>query len=174
MSLDAVTLPTPYGAFTVIADAEVVVASGFVDDPERLGRWLGDSAAEIRVRDDLGRISEVMRAYFDGDVTAIDSLPTRAKGSPVMQRLWGELRRIPAGEVRTYAQLGGDRRMSRVAGAACARNPIPIIVPCHRVVQTGGGLGGFAWGLAMKQSLLDHEAAAVRSRPVQPVLAVAG
>ncbi len=71
----------------------------------------------------------------------------------------GELRRIPAGEVRSYAQLGGGARFARLAGNACARNPIALIVPCHRVVRTDGGLGGFGWGLPVKRWLLDHEAA---------------
>jgi methylated-DNA-[protein]-cysteine S-methyltransferase len=173
MQLNAFSLPTPLGTFTVIADDGVAVASGLTD-LDGIRRWLADPSAPVRVRDDLGQISEAVRGYFAGDVAAIDALPTRAPGSPVMQRLWAELRRIPAGEVRTYAQLGGDRRMSRAAGSACARNPIPIIVPCHRVVRTGGGLGGFAWGLAAKRWLLDHEAAAMLSRPLQPVLAGVG
>jgi O-6-methylguanine DNA methyltransferase len=79
-----------------------------------------------------------------------------------MQRLWGALRRIPAGETRSYAELGGGARFARVAGNACARNPIPLIVPCHRVVRSDGGLGGFAWDLSVKRWLLDHETAAVR------------
>ena len=78
-----------------------------------------------------------------------------------MQRLWDALRRIPAGEVRSYAELGGDRRYARAAGTACARNPIALIVPCHRVVRTDGSLGGFGWGTDVKRWLLDHEAAAV-------------
>ena len=71
-----------------------------------------------------------LRAYFAGaDVTAIDLLPVRTEGSPAMQRLWVELRRIPAGEVRSYAELGGDRRHARAAGTACARNPDPADRP---------------------------------------------
>jgi methylated-DNA-[protein]-cysteine S-methyltransferase len=162
MTYAAFTLGTPFGAFTAIADGEAVVASGFTADPDLLVPRLGGGPAALRVRDDLGEISTALRAYFDGsDVRAIDALPVRAEGSPVMRRLWGELRRIPAGEVHSYAELGGSPRFARVAGGACARNPIPLIVPCHRVVRADGSLGGFGWGLPLKRWLLDHEAAAV-------------
>ena len=81
-----------------------------------------------------------------------------------MQRLWVALRRIPAGEVRSYAELGGDRRHARAAGTACARNPVALIVPCHRVVRADGSLGGFGWGTDVKRWLLDHETAAMERR----------
>ena len=82
-----------------------------------------------------------------------------------MRRLWDELRRIPAGDVRSYTALGGSRRFARAAGTACALNPVPLIVPCHRVVRSDGGLGGFGWGLVVKRWLLDHEAAATDAAP---------
>ncbi|MGD1033292.1 MAG: methylated-DNA--[protein]-cysteine S-methyltransferase [Candidatus Dormibacteria bacterium] len=166
MSYDAVTVPTPLGAFTAIAERETVVAGGFTADVDLLRERLADPDAEIHARSELGRISAALRAYFAGtDVTAIDRLPVRAEGTPGMQRLWGALRQIPAGEVRSYAELGGDRRHARAAGTACARNPIALIVPCHRVVRTDGSLGGFGWGIDVKRWLLDHEAAAMERRP---------
>ncbi len=166
MTYDAVTVPTPFGAFTAIADDGTVVGSGFTAGADELRDRLPDPGEEIRVRSDLGAISSALAAYFTGaDVTAIERLPVRLEGSPAMRRLWDELRRIPAGEVWSYAQLGGDRRHARVAGSACARNPVALIVPCHRVVRTDGSLGGFGWGLPLKRWLLDHEAAAMRGRP---------
>jgi len=166
MTYDAVTVPTPFGAFTAIADEGIVVQGGFTADLDLLRDGLPDPGAEIRLLADLGPISRALGAYFAGsDVTAIDRLPVRTGGSPAMERLWTELRRIPAGEVRSYAQLGGDRRHARAAGTACARNPVALIVPCHRVVRTDGSLGGFGWGLSVKRWLLDHEAAAVAERP---------
>ena len=165
MTYDAVTVPTPFGTFTAIAEGGTVVGSGFTAGADELRDRLPEPRAEIRVRVELGEISSALDAYFTGaDVTALDQLPVRMEGSPAMLRLWDELRRIPAGEVRSYAQLGGDRRHARAAGSACARNPIPLIVPCHRVVRTDGSLGGFGWGLPLKQWLLDHEAAATERR----------
>ncbi|MGO8687550.1 MAG: methylated-DNA--[protein]-cysteine S-methyltransferase [Candidatus Dormibacteria bacterium] len=166
MRYDAVTLPTPFGAFTAIADQGVVVKSGFTAAVDRLREGLPEPAAEIRPRADLGDISRALEAYFSGaDVTALDRLPVRTGGSPAMERLWVELRRIPAGEVWSYAELGGDRRHARAAGTACARNPVPLIVPCHRVVCSDGSLGGFGWGVDLKRWLLDHETAAMARRP---------
>ena len=160
MTYDATTVATLFGPFTVIAEEGCVVRSGFTEDPESLRDCLPEPGAEIRIRDDLGEISAAIRAYLSGaDLRALDRLPVRAAGSPAMQRLWAELRHIPAGEVRSYAQLGGERRYARVAGAACARNPIPVIVPCHRVVRTDGSLGGFASDIGIKRWLLDHEGA---------------
>ncbi len=160
MTYTACTLTIPFGVFTVIAEGDLVVAGGFSADVTSLRPRLPDPTAAISVRDGMGDISTALAAYFDGDVTAIDPLPVRAEGSPVMRRLWAELRLIPAGEVRSYAELGGGRRHARVAGAACARNPIPLVIPCHRVVRSDGGLGGFGWGLPIKTWLLDHERAA--------------
>jgi methylated-DNA-[protein]-cysteine S-methyltransferase len=161
MTYDAVTVPTPFGAFTAIADDGTVLRSGFTASVDVLREGLPDPDADIRVRGDLGEISSALRAYLSGDdVGALDRLPVRAEGSEAMQRLWSALRRIPAGQVRSYMELGGDRRHARVAGAACARNPIPLIVPCHRVVRSDGSLGGFGPGLDVKRWLLDHEAGA--------------
>ena len=166
MTYDAVTVPTPFGAFTAIADGGFVVKSGFTASVDLLRDGLPDPAAEVTLRADLGLISRALDAYFTGaDITAIDAVPVRTGGSPAMQRLWAELRRIPAGEVRSYTELGGDRRHARAAGSACARNPVPLIVPCHRVVRMDGSLGGFGWGLGLKRWLLDHEAAAIAGRP---------
>ena len=165
MTYDAFTIPTPFGSFTVIANGDTVVGSGFTAAADELRDRLPDPAGEICVRSELGEISSALDAYFTGaDVRAMDRLPVRMDGSPAMRRLWDELRRIPAGEVRSYAELGGDRRHARAAGSACARNPIPLIVPCHRVVRTDGSLGGFGWGLPLKQWLLDHEAVATGRR----------
>ena len=166
MTYDAVTVPTPFGAFTAIAEGGTVVGSGFTAGADELRDRLPDPRGEIHVGAELGEISSALDVYFTGvDVTALDRLPVRMEGSPAMRRLWDELRRIPAGEVRSYAQLGGDRRHARAAGSACARNPVPLIVPCHRVVRTDGSLGGFGWGLPLKRWLLDHEATAMGRRP---------
>lgn len=162
MSYDAFSLRTPFGAFSVIADAGAVVASGFTADAHSLRPRFGSPGDDLRVRDDLGEISRSLRAYFEGsDLTGIDALAVRPQGSAAMRRLWDELRRIPAGQVRSYAELGGSPRFARAAGTACARNPIPLIIPCHRVVRADGTLGGFGWGLPLKRWLLDHEAEAV-------------
>lgn len=84
-------------------------------------------------------------------------------GTPFQRQLWGRLRQIPAGRTRTYAELAsalGRPRAARAVGNACGANPIPLLVPCHRVVPSGGGLGGFSGPLEWKQRLLEIEKAA--------------
>jgi AraC family transcriptional regulator of adaptative response/methylated-DNA-[protein]-cysteine methyltransferase len=95
-----------------------------------------------------------------------DTLPLDVHATAFKRRVWEALRRIPAGETRSYGEVAaavGAPRAARAVGSACATNPIPIVVPCHRVVGAHGSLGGYAGGLARKRQLLDAEAAA-RSR----------
>ena len=93
-------------------------------------------------------------------------LPLAPRGTPFQQRVWAELRRIPHGATISYGELArrvGEPRASRAVGAANGRNPIAIVVPCHRVVGADGSLTGYAGGLDRKRWLLHHEAA-VRGR----------
>jgi methylated-DNA-[protein]-cysteine S-methyltransferase len=102
-----------------------------------------------------------LQAYFAGRLRDFD-VPLVLKGTPFQQRVWEELQRIPYGETRSYAELAasvGSPRAIRAVGTANGRNPIAVIVPCHRVINTGGGLGGYATGLDHKRWLLDLEAA---------------
>ncbi|HEX4806820.1 MAG TPA: methylated-DNA--[protein]-cysteine S-methyltransferase [Conexibacter sp.] len=161
------TIPTPPGPFTIVASDEAVLASGWTDDPERLraliGAALRPADRDLAAKRDLGPITRAVKDYLAGDVTAIDAVPVAQAASPFLARARAELRRIPAGAPETYAQLAaraGNPSAVRAAGSACARNPTALFVPCHRVVRSGGGLGGFAYGLDVKRWLLDHEARA--------------
>ena len=100
------------------------------------------------------------RSYFAGGLHAFD-LPLEMVGTEFQKRVWNELRNIPYGETRSYRQLAeqiGAPRAVRAVGAANGRNPIPIIVPCHRVIGSSGKLVGFGGGLEWKRMLLDLEA----------------
>lgn len=106
----------------------------------------------------LVRAREQLYAYFDRELTSFD-LPLRPAGTPYQQRIWEALRAIPYGETRSYAELAravGSK--PRAVGRANAANPIPIIIPCHRVVASDG-LGGYSGGdgLSTKRALLDLE-----------------
>ena len=97
--------------------------------------------------------------YFDGRRQEFD-LPLGAGGTEFQQRVWTELRRIPFGETISYGELAariGKPRASRAVGAANGRNPLPVVVPCHRVISHDGKLGGYGGGLPTKQALLDLE-----------------
>jgi methylated-DNA-[protein]-cysteine S-methyltransferase len=117
---------------------------------------------EFVVRRDLGRLSAGVAAYFDGDLAAMDDLPVSQPGGDFHQAAWKVMREVPAGETITYAELArhaGNPKAVRAAASACARNLIAPIVPCHRILRTGGALGGYYYGLDTKTWLLNHEAA---------------
>jgi len=160
------TLDTPPGPFTIVASEEAVLASGWTDDADRLLRLVAPSLrpATVTHMRDLGPFTDAARAYFAGDVAAIDDVPVAHASSPFVERAWAQLRLVPAGAPETYGDLAercGSPRAARAAGSACARNPTALFVPCHRIVGSGGGLGGFGYGLPVKRWLLDHEATAV-------------
>lgn len=122
--------------------------------------WLEDSgrgpAGEL-----LARVRGQLTEYFARARTAFD-LPLDPPGTPFEHRVWDLLRSIPYGSTTTYGELArrlGDARATRAVGAANGKNPIPIIVPCHRVVGARGELTGFGGGLDRKRWLLEHEGA---------------
>ena len=89
-------------------------------------------------------------------------LPLDVPATPFQRAVWDELRRIPYGQTRSYGEiahaLGKPPTASRAVGGACAANPVALLIPCHRAVPAGGGLGGYRWGLDRKRALLDLEA----------------
>ncbi|WUI43554.1 methylated-DNA--[protein]-cysteine S-methyltransferase [Streptomyces zaomyceticus] len=107
----------------------------------------------------FGEAIRQLDAYFAGELTEFD-LPLRLVGTEFQLRVWEELRRIPYGETRTYGELAellGNPGASRAVGLANGKNPVSVIVPCHRVVGAGGGLTGYGGGLDRKQRLLAFE-----------------
>lgn len=107
-------------------------------------------------------ISDLVADYFDGDVEAINAISVRQPGAHFSQAAWKAMRKIKAGKVLSYADLAqraGSPAAVRAAGTACAKNAIVVVVPCHRVVKTGGALGNYAYGLNAKEWLLRHEGA---------------
>jgi methylated-DNA-[protein]-cysteine S-methyltransferase len=155
------TMTSPIGTLTIVANDDAVVAIDW-DGESGHERLLGD--ADVR---DVGAADhpalkaavEQLSEYFDGSRTEFD-IPLDASGTAFQHAAWDALVRIPFGETVSYgeqAAMLGDRNKARAVGAANGRNPIPIIVPCHRVVGSSGHLTGFAGGLEAKAWLLDHE-----------------
>lgn len=146
--LCAMALDTPVGRLTVSADQDAVVAIAWTDQPN------GEPSALL---DEAGR---QLRAYFDGRLTQFD-LPLMPAGSAFDRRVWEAMRQIPHGQTRSYGELAMEVGSGpRAIGGACGRNPIPIVIPCHRVLARHG-LGGYSGGtgLATKRSLLELERA---------------
>ena len=155
------TVDTPAGPFTIVADDDAVLASGWTSTVDDLLSFVPISPRP-QPRADLGVVTKATLAYHDGDLTAIDGIPVRQAGGPFLAHAWDVLRTVPAGEPVTYtefAELAGRPAAVRAAAMACARNAAALFVPCHRVVRTDGMLGGFRWGLDVKRALLAHESA---------------
>jgi methylated-DNA-[protein]-cysteine S-methyltransferase len=115
-----------------------------------------ECASHPAVREALAQL----RAYFAGELRDFD-LPLDMQGTAFQKRVWTELRRIPYGETRSYRDIAhsiGAPKAVRAVGSANGSNPIPIVVPCHRVIGAGGSLTGYGGGLPLKRLLLDLEA----------------
>ncbi|RJF72991.1 bifunctional DNA-binding transcriptional regulator/O6-methylguanine-DNA methyltransferase Ada [Deinococcus cavernae] len=152
---------SPLGQMLVAATARGLCAVRFGN--------MDDMVPELRAEYPKAEVTENAEAlkpyvtgileYLSGQNTALN-LRTDAGGTDFQQRVWDALRRIPYGETRSYAELAqmiGEPGAVRAVASACARNPVALVVPCHRIVRTGGALGGYRWGLDMKQRLLDTE-----------------
>ena len=114
------------------------------------------------VRDDIAmkQAADELRAYFAGTLTQF-SMPIAPQGTDFQQRVWRELQQIPFGQTVSYGDIAdrlGDHKAVRAVGAANGRNPISIVIPCHRVIARNGDLTGYAGGLERKTWLLAHEA----------------
>jgi methylated-DNA-[protein]-cysteine S-methyltransferase len=116
--------------------------------------------AELKERQDLGEVSAAIRRYHAGEFDAVDGIAVRQQSGAFRERAWEVLRTVKPGAPVTYADyatLAGSPTAVRAAASACARNAAALFVPCHRVVRTGGALGGFRWGVDTKRWLLTHE-----------------
>ncbi|MFE4726347.1 methylated-DNA--[protein]-cysteine S-methyltransferase [Microbacterium sp. NPDC056736] len=156
------TIDTPDGAFTILTDDEGrVLASGWTSEAGRILERLRASDRPSSVAEGRTDAAAAVSAYYDGDLAAIDGIPVVQHGTVMQLTGWSALRRIAPGRPLTYAEFAaelGSPSAVRAAASICARNAPALFVPCHRVLRTGGALGGFAWGLDVKQRLLDREA----------------
>ncbi|MBD0322867.1 MAG: methylated-DNA--[protein]-cysteine S-methyltransferase [Aldersonia sp.] len=163
MTATHATVATPRGPFTVLADPDgAVLASGWTADVDALRVLVHPSLrpTDSAERTELGAITRALTAYLDGDVTAVDAVEVTQRSGAFLEHAWKVLRTVPAGNPVTYrefAELAGSPAAIRAAANACARNAAALFVPCHRVVRTDGGMGGFRWGTEVKRWLLDHE-----------------
>lgn len=146
-------LQTPVGWLMVEGDAQGVTRAWFDDA-------LPDDA-HPHDADPHGAIT-ALTAWLAGELDALSRVPVAAPGTPFQQRVWQQLRAIPAGSTSTYRELAaavGQPSASRAVARANATNPVAVIVPCHRVIGAGGKLRGYAGGLMRKRWLLAHEGA---------------
>ena len=152
------TIETPVGDLLLMSNGTSLIGLHTDNDKHRpapCNDWIRDDVAEP-----FGRTIAQLQAYFDGRLTEFD-LPLAPEGTAFQTRVWRELRNIPYGHTISYAELArriGRPSASRAVGHCNARNPISIIVPCHRVIGADRSLTGYAGGLERKRTLLAHEA----------------
>ena len=157
------SLKTPVGALSLISREHILIAAGFTSQDELLSSISKqDRQLESKRVSQIPIISDLVSDYFDGDLRALDGIKVDQEGEKFSQSAWRVMRKISPGRTLTYADLAkraGSEDAVRAAGSACARNLIALVVPCHRIVKTGGALGNYAYGLKYKQWLLSHEGA---------------
>lgn len=145
-------------------DAESLVARLCSLDADAAERGIADAARVAGTASDptVDPVTDALRAYADGRVSAIDGLTVRQPETPFRGEVWRALREVPAGRAVTYtelARLAGRPSAVRAAASGCANNLVALVVPCHRIVRTDGGLGGYLFGVEIKTRLLQHEGA---------------
>jgi methylated-DNA-[protein]-cysteine S-methyltransferase len=153
MLIERSRIESPLGPIALVVADGHLHALEFIDS---------DSTAGSAPADAGGWIAGRVRAYFAGEVAALDEIPVAPAGTPFQRRVWDALRRIRVGQTRTYLQIAvelGAPAATRAVGAAIGRNPIALVVPCHRVIASSGALHGYGGGLWRKEWLLRHEGA---------------
>jgi methylated-DNA-[protein]-cysteine S-methyltransferase len=145
---------TPIGVLNLLADDQILIGANLSTVAAL------DADKDSKTVKSIPVISELIQDYFDGDLTALNGIQVRQSGATFSQSAWKAMRRITVGKTWTYSELAakaGSPNAVRAAGTACANNSIMLVVPCHRIVKTGGALGNYAYGVEKKRWLLTHE-----------------
>lgn len=161
MPLLTSTFESPIGGINLIADGSILLAANLSTLKAAKDSLHSDyddfkfeSVKKIPV------ITDLLKDYFDGDISAINGIKVSQPGAAFSQAAWKAMRKVRG--VISYSELAdraGSQAAVRAAGSACAKNAIVLVVPCHRIVKTGGNLGNYAYGLNKKEWLLRHEGA---------------
>ncbi len=167
MIIETAEIESPIGTVAIGLCDGILCAVKFVDrcpyGHEALERRF--DAVEYRERREAHEAIVRLRAYFGGEIDALDALEVDAGGTPFQRRMWARLREVPPGTTVSYRQLAeqiGAPTAARAVGAANGANPIAIVIPCHRVIRTDGDFGGYGGGGERKRWLLAHEHASLR------------
>lgn len=150
-------IPTPLGTMTAAASADGLAGLWFDDQAHHPGQLTVPVDAQ---HPHLQAAAQALAAYFDGAATPLDGLALDMHGTPFQRAVWRALIALPRGATSTYGRIAADAGSPaavRAAGAAIGRNPVSVLVPCHRVLGQDGGLTGYAGGLHRKTALLQAE-----------------
>ncbi len=159
-------LDSPLGSILIAGTEDRLSALEFTDSLQKVRDSLEKRFGEVELnaRPGFGGYAKPFAKYFSGDRAALDALPVTTGGTEFQQMVWRALGDIPAGRTTTYGELAerlGKPTASRAVGLANSKNPVSLVVPCHRVIGANGALTGYAGGLERKQWLLRHEGALI-------------
>ncbi|WP_217183058.1 methylated-DNA--[protein]-cysteine S-methyltransferase [Streptomyces sp. AC495_CC817] len=159
------TIDTADGPFTILADErQRVLSSGWTADQEAIVARLSSALRPESITEGETEAAAAAHAYYAGDLAAIDTVAVTQKGTALQLAGWAALRGIEPGAPLTYTSFAArldNPRAVRAVASICARNAPALFVPCHRVLRTDGTLGGFAWGVEVKERLLARESTPV-------------
>lgn len=165
MDLEIAEIESPIGRLALVVGSRGVCVLEFRPEWKRIQRDLERRFGEVNLirHGDPGGVVTKLRAYLAGDLDALDAIPVDLDGTEFQKKVWRALRRIPAGRTISYGELArriGSPAAMRAVGSANGANPVPVIVPCHRVIGASGKLTGYGGGMRRKEWLLRHEGAA--------------
>jgi len=162
MKINYTIVDSSLGKLMVAATERGICAVSFGDDEATLRKELSDEFFASEIADDGAGLNEAVNAILkslDGEKTIL-TLPLDLRASAFQMRVWSELRKIPYGETRSYAEIAtavGNPKAVRAVARACATNPVALVNPCHRVIGSNGKLSGYRWGIERKAQLLKEE-----------------
>jgi methylated-DNA-[protein]-cysteine S-methyltransferase len=157
-------IKTPIGDVVIVVDQDGAMRILYFDDGDERWRRAFERhypGARLTAKRDPSGHSTTLRAYFDGDMDALQRIPVVFEGTSFQNKVWKALCRIPTGKTTSYGALAkkiGEPKAMRAVGLANGSNPISLVVPCHRVIGSDGSLTGYGGGLNRKKWLLEHEA----------------
>jgi methylated-DNA-[protein]-cysteine S-methyltransferase len=165
-------LDTPIGEMLIVVDHDGYLrAVDWADHETRMHRLLmihyGQNGFNLEPAHLANGLTDAIKRYFRGELTAIDTLPVKTGGTSFQRDVWRALRNIPCGTTVSYMELAtqiGRPAAVRAVGSANGSNPVGIVVPCHRVIGSDGSLTGYGGGIERKLWLLNHEAGAAMMR----------
>lgn len=162
---------TPLGYLLIATEGEALVYAEFGENTEILLQQFHEQHSNLSSSPQNDALLERTWDAYDNYLQkpeALDLIPVKLGGTVFQQQVWGALQKMPAGSRLTYAKLAeqiGQPTAVRAVASACARNSIALRIPCHRILRSDGGLGGYRWGLALKRRLLSFERSLVGFTP---------
>jgi methylated-DNA-[protein]-cysteine S-methyltransferase len=160
--IEVAIVPSPIGAVSVSVGPQGLVGVDFEVSIAELSRRLARRIGPCQVTQAMHPAGAAVHAYFRGQVVALQLITVAPMGTPFQRQVWAALRRIPAGQTISYGDLAswiGRPTAVRAVASANGDNPVPIVVPCHRVIGADGSLTGYGGGIERKRWLLQHEGA---------------